>query len=64
LDAPSSLQRASEPDMIPGLLQTRAYAPAILQYVVTSDGLSDAWDEGVCTRICRQRVLRLFTIEV
>jgi hypothetical protein len=50
--------------MTPGLLQTRAYAPAILQYVVTSDGLSDAWDEGVCTRICRQRVLRLFTIEV
>ena len=57
LAASTTLQRVFEPDIVPGLLQTRAYARGVLRRVVAFDGLPDDVEEGVRTRLRRQRLL-------
>jgi transcriptional regulator with XRE-family HTH domain len=57
LDAATSLLRAFEPAVVPGLLQTAEYARYVLQSVVDLRGLPDDVAEGVRARMERQSTL-------
>jgi hypothetical protein len=54
LDASTSLLRAFEPAVVPGLLQTAAYAQAVLTGVVELRGIPADVPEGVQARLERQ----------
>lgn len=53
----TTLLRCWEPTVVPGLLQTAAYARSILATVVDFHGIPDDVDAGVRARIDAQRVL-------
>ncbi|MEU7861222.1 helix-turn-helix transcriptional regulator [Nonomuraea sp. NPDC049141] len=53
----TSLIRAWEPTVVPGLLQTAAYAHGILSTVVDFHGIPDDVEEGVRARLEAQQVL-------
>ncbi len=53
----TTLFRAWEPSVVPGLLQTAGYAYGILATVVDFHGIPDDVDEGVQARMDAQRVL-------
>ena len=57
LDAETSLLRAFEPAVVPGLLQTAAYAEAVLGSVVKLRGIPADVAEGVRARLERQATL-------
>jgi transcriptional regulator with XRE-family HTH domain len=57
LDAATTLLRAFEPSVVPGLLQTAEYARYVLQSVVELRGLPDDVAEGVRARLERQAIL-------
>jgi transcriptional regulator with XRE-family HTH domain len=57
LDAATSLLRAFEPAVVPGLLQTAEYARYVLQSVVELRGFPDDVAESVRARMERQAIL-------
>ncbi|WP_082871084.1 DUF5753 domain-containing protein [Nocardia terpenica] len=57
LEARTRFTRWWEPELIPGLLQTEAYARAILAACIAITGGRDDLDDAVTARMQRQRVL-------
>ncbi|WP_280382082.1 helix-turn-helix domain-containing protein [Nocardia wallacei] len=56
-ESEARILRWFEPVLIPGLLQTADYATGILRKVIEFQQIPDDLDEGVATRMERQRVL-------
>jgi transcriptional regulator with XRE-family HTH domain len=57
IESETKLMRWYEPVLVPGLLHTPEYVEAILRKVIDFYGIPDDLDDGVSTRIERQRVL-------
>lgn len=58
VETSSKLIRGYDPDLIPGLLQTRGYAHAVLRECIDFIGIPDDLESAVVMRMKRQEVLR------